>query len=113
LNKANHQDTKVTTMHQEIPEDLNDLAKLVVDASFKVHKALGAGLLESAYQAWLEIELQMRGVRFLSQYLLPICYEGVLIQDAYRIDLLDGELLVVELKSVDQLLSINSAQLLT
>ena len=100
-------------MHQEIPEDLDDLAKLVVDAAFKVHKALGAGLLESAYQTCLEIELQMRGVRFLSQHLLPICYEGVLIEGAYRIDLLVGDQLVVELKSVDQLLPIHSAQLLT
>jgi len=100
-------------MHREIPEDLDDLAKLVVDAAFKVHKALGAGLLESAYQTCLEIELQMRGVGFLSQHLVPICYEGVFIEGVYRIDLLVGDQLAVELKSVDQLLPIHTAQLLT
>ncbi len=100
-------------MHQEIPKELDDLAKLVVDAAYKVHTALGAGLLESAYQACLEIELQKRGVPYLPQYLLPICYEGVTVEGAYRIDLLVGHQLVVELKSVEQLLPIHSAQLLT
>jgi len=100
-------------MHQEIPKQLDDLAKLVVDAAYKIHTALGAGLLESAYQACLEIELQKRGVPYLPQYLLPICYEGVTVEGAYRIDLLVGDQLVVEMKSVEQLLPIHSAQLLT
>jgi GxxExxY protein len=100
-------------MHQEIPKELDGLAKLVVDAAYKVHTALGAGLLESAYQACLEIELQKRSVPYLPQYLLPICYEGVTVEGAYRIDLLVGHQLVVELKSVEQLLPIHSAQLLT
>jgi len=100
-------------MHQEIPRELDALAKLVVDAAFRVHKALGPGLLESAYQACLEIELRKRDVPFASQYVLPICYEGVAIEGAYRIDLLVGGRLVVELKSVDQLLPVHSAQLLT
>lgn len=100
-------------MHQEIPRELDALAKLVVDAAFRVHKALGPGLLESAYQACLEIELRKRDVPFASQYVLSICYEGVAIEGAYRIDLLVGGRLVVELKSVDQLLPVHSAQLLT
>jgi GxxExxY protein len=100
-------------MHQEIPKELDDLAKLIVDAAYKVHTALGAGLLESAYQACLEIEFQKRGVSYLPQYLLPICYEGVTVEGAYRIDLLVAHQLVVELKSVEQLLPIHSAQLLT
>lgn len=100
-------------MHQEIPKELDDLAKLVVDAAYKVHTGLGAGLLESAYQACLEIELQKRGVPYLSQCLLAICYEGITVEGAYRIDLLVSHQLVVELKSVDQLLPIHSAQLLT
>jgi GxxExxY protein len=100
-------------MHQEIPKELDDLAKLVVDAAYKVHTALGAGLLESAYQACLEIELQRRSVPHLSQCLLPICYEGLTVEGAYRIDLLVAHQLVVELKSVEQLLPIHSAQLLT
>jgi GxxExxY protein len=100
-------------MHQEIPKELDDLAKLIVDAAYKVHTALGAGLLKSAYQACLEIEFQKRGMPYLPQYLLPICYEGVTVEGAYRIDLLVGQQLVVELKSVEQLLPIHSAQLLT
>lgn len=100
-------------MHQEIPEKLDDLARRVVDAAFKVHKALGPGLLESAYQACLEIELEKRGLSSLSQCLLPIRYDGVAVEGAYRIDLLVGDQLVVELKSVDRLLPVHSAQLLT
>jgi GxxExxY protein len=100
-------------MHQEIPKELDGLAKRVVDAAFRVHKVLGPGLLESAYQACLEIELQKRDVPFVSQYVLPICYEGVSIEGAYRVDLQVDDQLVVELKSVDQLLPVHSAQLLT
>ena len=100
-------------MHQEIPDKLDALARLVVDAAFKVHKALGQGLLESAYQACLEIELERRCVRFISQNVLPICYEGTTIEGAYRVDLLVDDQLIVELKAVDQLLPIHSAQLLT
>jgi len=100
-------------MHEEIQKELDNLAKAVVDAAFRVHVILGPGLLESAYQACLEIELKKRGVAFLTQPLLPICYEGATIEGAYRIDLLVGDQLVVELKAIDQLLPVHSAQLLT
>ena len=100
-------------MHQEIPKSLDDLAKLVVDAAFKVHKVLGPGLLESAYQGCLEIELSNRGVSYMSQCVLPICYEGITIDGAYRIDLMVCDQLVVELKAVDQLLPVHLAQLIT
>ena len=100
-------------MHQEIPKELDDLAKLVVDAAFKVHTVLGSGLLESAYQTCLEIELEKRGVAHTSQQLLAIRYEGTVIEGAYRIDLLIGGQLIVELKAVEQLLPVHSAQLLT
>ena len=100
-------------MHQEIDIELDALAKGVVDAAFKVHKALGPGLLESAYQACMEIELDRRGVPFSVQELLPISYEGVRIEGAYRIDLLVGGKLVVELKAVEKLLPVHQAQILT
>ena len=100
-------------MHQEIPKELDDLARSVVDAAFTVHKILGPGLLESGYQTCLGIELEKRGIRHRSQHELPICYENVVVEGAYRIDLLIEDLLVVELKSVDQLLPVHSAQLLT
>ena len=100
-------------MHQEIPKQLDDLAALVVDAAFTVHRALGPGLLESAYQACLEIELARRGVAYVAQPALPIRYAGTTVEDAYRLDLLVGDALIVELKAVDSLLPIHSAQLLT
>ena len=100
-------------MHQEIDIELDALAKGVVDAAFKVHKALGPGLLESAYQACMEIELERRGVPFSVQELLPISYEGVRIEGAYRIDLLVGGKLVVELKAVEKLLPVHQAQIIT
>lgn len=100
-------------MHQEISRELDALAAAVVDSAFRVHTTLGPGLLESAYQSCLEIELGRRSVAYSSQCLLPVRYEGNLIENAYRIDLLVGEELVVELKSVEQLLPIHSAQLLT
>ena len=100
-------------MHQEIPAELDCLAKSVVDAAFQVHKALGPGLLEAAYQACLEIELSKRGLSWSAQQLLPIRYEGVVVDGAFRIDLLVEGRVIVELKAVEQLLPIHSAQLLT
>jgi GxxExxY protein len=100
-------------MHQEMPVELDGLARVVVDAAFKVHSALGPGLLESAYQVCLEVELAKRNVEFAAQQELPILYEGLTVEGAYRIDLLVGMQLIVELKSVEQLLPIHSAQLLT
>ena len=64
------------------------------------HKALGAGLLESAYQACLEIELKNRGSFFYPQYSLSICYEGVTVESAYRIDFLVANQWVVAMKAV-------------
>ena len=86
---------------------------MVVDAAFRVHTLLGPGLLESAYQTCLEIEMEKRGVSCGSQLLLPISYEGITVDGAYRIDLLVENQLVVELKAVEQLLPIHSAQLMT
>ena len=100
-------------MHQEIPGELDALVKEIVDAAFKVHQALGPGLLESAYQSCLEIELEQRQLPYAAQCLLPVTYAGVTVADAYRIDLLvDGKVLV-ELKAVEALLPVHSAQLLT
>ncbi len=100
-------------MHQEIPEELDVLAKQIVDAAFKVHQALGPGLLESAYQACLEIELERRLLPYTAQCLLPLTYAGVVVEDAYRIDLMVDNRILIELKAVDALLPVHSAQLLT
>jgi GxxExxY protein len=89
------------------------IAKNVVDAAFQVHRALGPGLLESVYQACLCHELGCRAVQYRSQVALPVRYEGLVIDGGLRIDLLAADLVVVEIKAVEQLLPVHRAQLLT
>ncbi len=93
--------------------ELNDISGQVVDAAVKVHSALGPALLESAYEACLAHELRKRGLRVAVQVSLPINYDGLKLDAGYRIDLLVEEVVVVELKSVDALAPIHSAQLLS
>jgi len=100
-------------LHQEIDRELDDLARQVVDSAFSVHKALGPGLLESAYEICLGLELRGRGIACLSQVPLDVTYRETTIESAFRLDLLVGDRLVVELKSVEKLLPIHEAQLLT
>jgi GxxExxY protein len=100
-------------VHQEIPAELDALARQVVDAALAVHKNLGPGLLESAYQVCLKLELEKRGVPCCLEQTLPIIYDGVVIEGAYRIDLIVGGMILLELKSVEKLLPIHTAQLVT
>jgi len=100
-------------MNPEIPAELDSLARQVVDSAFVVHKALGPGLLESVYEACLDVELTERGIPFKRQVPLPISYKGREIGDAYRLDFLVSENLIVELKAVEQLLPVHEAQLLS
>ena len=79
----------------------------------KVHSFLGPGLLESAYEACLAHELRQRRLEVEAQRVLPIVYDGVLIDAGYRIDLLVEGLVIVKLKSVDKLAPIHEAQLLS
>jgi GxxExxY protein len=93
--------------------DLDQITGQIVDAAMKVHSCLGPGLLESVYEKCLKHELMKRGLRVESQIWLPVIYDGVVIEGAYKIDLLvEGEV-VVELKVVDQLLPLHKAQLLS
>ena len=91
----------------------NEVAKIVVDAAFKIHTTLGPGLLESVYEAVMVFELQQRGLVVVSQVKLPIQYESLRIENALRIDLLVEDKVVVELKSVDVVTPIHKKQLLT
>jgi GxxExxY protein len=100
-------------MHEEDRADLEKLASIVVDAGLKVHRALGPGLLESAYEHCLSHELQARGLSVGRQVLLPIMYDGARLDAGYRLDLLVGHEIVVEVKTVDALLPVHHAQLLT
>ena len=85
----------------------------MVDAAFRVHSALGPGLLESAYAACLAHELRSRGREVRTQVSLPIEYAGIRIDTGYRIDLLVDDIVVVELKAVVKMLPIHDAQLLS
>jgi GxxExxY protein len=99
--------------HEAIDNVIEQMAEQVVDAALKVHKALGPGLLESAYEHCLAYELANRGLEYRKQVYLPIVYEGQAIDAGYRIDLLIGGSIVVEVKAVEALLPIHQAQLLT
>jgi GxxExxY protein len=93
--------------------DIELMARQIVDASVKVHRALGPGLLESAYQTCLAYELRKRGLRVDCEVLLPLVYDGVQIDAGYRIDMLVEDCVIIENKTVEQLLPIHQAQLLT
>ena len=94
-------------MHEE------EIGKLVMDSAMKVHSALGPGLLESAYRACLAHELELRGLDVSQEKPLPVLYEGAEISVGYRIDLLLNQKVIVELKAVEKLLPIHTAQLLS
>ena len=91
----------------------NDVTGAVVDAAIKVHRALGPGLLESAYQACLAFELRDRDLLVETEVPLPVVYRDVQLEVGYRIDLLVENQVIVELKSVDSLLPIHQAQVLS
>jgi GxxExxY protein len=88
-------------------------ASQIVDAAIKVHKLLGPGLLESVYEVCLCHELAIRQIPFERQLSLPITYEGIRLESGLRIDLLVDSNIVVELKTVETLLPLHRAQLLT
>lgn len=94
-------------------EYLNHLSKEVIGSAIEVHRDLGPGLLETTYELSLQHELQLRGLASTRQVVLPIQYKGLVVPEAYRIDLLVENSLVIELKTVESLTPIHSAQLLT
>lgn len=91
----------------------NQLSDVTIGAAIEVHRHLGPGLLESSYHACLCHELELRGIAYDSQVALPLQYKGIQLSKGYIIDLLIENSLVVEIKSVDKLLPIHSAQLIT
>ena len=94
-------------------ERLNQVSQVILDAAFRVHTALGSGLLESAYEHCLWYELNKQSVRVDRQLLLPIHYDGLKIDAGYRLDLLVEQCVIIEIKAVERLLPIHEAQLLT
>ncbi|MBC8509277.1 MAG: GxxExxY protein [Chloroflexi bacterium] len=93
--------------------DVEEVARTLVDAAIKVHRILGPGLLESAYQKCYTHELRTRGLRVNVEVVQPIFYEEMEIDAGYRIDLIIEDMIIVENKIVEQLLPIHEAQLLT
>ena len=93
-------------------EKANALSRKVIGAAIEVHKALGAGLLESTYEECLCQELTLRRIPFERQVELPIEYKGIKLSAGYRMDIVVDGLLILELKSVEKLLPIHEAQLL-
>jgi len=117
----NNKGTKKQSLEFEIPDwkrvhipaDVERLATTVVDSAFVVHTELGPGLLESAYEACLSHELRLRGVKHQLQLPVPLNYKGIRIEIGYRADVVVEEKLLVELKAVDELLPVHTAQVVT
>ena len=93
--------------------DVNEISRHVVDAAMRVHSVLGPGLLENAYEGCLRYELAKRGLQVEQQVPLPVVYDGVKIDLGYRLDLLVGGELIVELKAVEKVTPLHQAQLLS
>lgn len=91
----------------------NEVSKIVVDAAIQVHKELGPGLLESAYEHCLAYELMQRDIKVRPQVPLPLIYKDVKLDCGYRMDLLVEDKLVVEVKSIETFCDIHMAQMIT
>jgi GxxExxY protein len=91
----------------------NEVTRAIIGAAIEVHRSLGPGLLESAYEECLCRELSLRQLAFERQRVLPLEYKGVKLDCGYRVDLLVAEMVLVELKSVEAILPIHEAQVLT
>jgi len=94
-------------------DELDGVGRQVVDAAFKVHLALGPGLLESVYEACLFHELTKRGLRVQRQLELPIHYDNLVLESGLRLDLLVEDSVIVELKAVEKMIPVYQAQLLS
>ena len=93
--------------------DIEEIGKQIIDATIKVHRALGPGLLESTYQACLAYELRKRGLTVECEIPQPVNYEDIQIDVGYRLDMLVENVIIIENKAVEQILPIHEAQLLT
>jgi len=91
----------------------NEIAKVVFECGLKIHKALGPGLLESAYEECLCYELNKNGVSFERQKTLPLIYEAINLDIGYRVDIMIENKFIIELKAVESLIDIHFAQIVT
>jgi GxxExxY protein len=98
---------------EPVPTDVERVAKIVVDAAYRVHKAVGPGLLESVYEVCLAHELRQRKLEVARQVVLPVVYEGAELDAGLRLDMLVADCLIVEVKSAETMNPVVKAQLLT
>lgn len=96
---------------EEQRKETNSLTRDIIGAAMRVHAALGPGLLESAYEGCLAVELKRRGHRVETQVALPIHYEGFTVDLGYRIDMIVDDTVLLELKACETVLPIHRAQL--
>jgi GxxExxY protein len=101
----NHRDTET--------QRLNHITEKIIGCAIEVHRALGPGLLESAYEECLSFELSQSNISFEKQVPLPVIYKGVKLECGYRMDLVIDRLIVVEIKAVERILPVHEAQLLS
>ena len=93
--------------------DENPISKEIVDAAFKIHQALGPGLLESVYEVTLAYELRKRGLNVVRQAPVPLIYGELVFEEGYRLDLIVEDKVIVEVKSIEEIAAIHKKQLLT
>lgn len=103
----------MTQLHPPIDESVERIGREVVDAAFKVHQALGPGLLESVYESCVCHELAIRGLKCARQTPVTITYNDLQIEAGLRLDMLVEDMVIVELKAVEQMTPLFEAQLLT
>ena len=100
---------------EETPEaqKINRITEKIIGCAIEVHKGLGPGLLESAYEECLCFELAQAGLEYKRQFPLPVIYKGVKLDCGYRMDLVVEDLVVVEIKAIESLMPVHEAQLLS
>ena len=105
--------TTESQRHREVENEQDPRTAMIIGAAIEVHRQLGPGLLESAYEQCLCHELHLRGLPFKCQVDLPVSYKGLKLDCGYKIDVVVNDEVMVELKSVEKILPVHEAQLLT
>ena len=105
--------TTESQRHRELENEKDPRTSPIIGAAIEVHRSLGPGLLESTYEQCLCHELYLRGLEFCCQIDLPVSYKGLKLDCGYKIDLIIDDEVIVELKSVERILPVHEAQLLT
>jgi GxxExxY protein len=109
-----HKEQKMAKMvYAPLPAEVEKVGKAVLDAAYKVHTALGPGLMEAVYEACLEYEIRNSGLVVVTQQPLPVVYQDVRIAAGLRLDMLVENCVIVELKAVEKMIPLYQAQLMT